>query len=239
VRLDPALRAETPEGIEIELQPAGLQARTAALFVDVLLRVVFLNIVYSITNLFHAMGMGVYLVIAFVVEWLYPVAFELAPGSATPGKRIMGLRVVMADGLPVTVAASLSRNLLRAADFLPFMYALGAVCVLTRRDFRRLGDLVADTLVVHVQPPRNHALPPGLEPVPPPVPLAPEARAALMHLALRAGRINAERLDEVAALAAPACGEAAAAAALATGPAPALTRRVLGVGYWLLGGRSA
>jgi hypothetical protein len=66
------------------------------------------------------------------------------------------------------------------------------------------------------------------------VALAPEARAALMHLALRAGRINPERLDEVATLAAPACGQPAAAAR----PDPVLTRRVLGIGYWLLGGRS-
>ena len=202
--------------------------------VDLLLRAVVLNIAWSITTLFRAPGVGVYLVAAFLVEWLYPVAFELAPGSATPGKRIMGLRVVMADGLPVTVAASLSRNLLRAADFLPFMYALGAVCVLARRDFRRLGDLVADTLVVHVQPPRSHALPAGLEPAPPSIVLAPDARAALMHLALRAGRINPERLDEVAALAAPACGPSPPGSA----PGPALTRRVLGIGYWLLGGRS-
>jgi uncharacterized RDD family membrane protein YckC len=238
VRVDPALRAETPEGIEIELQPAGLQARASALMVDLLIRAAVLNVAYAVTNLFHAFGIGVYLVAAFLVEWLYPVAFELAPGAATPGKRVMGLRVVMADGLPVTVAAALSRNLLRAADFLPFLYALGAVCVLTRRDFRRLGDLVADTLVVHVQPLRTHALPAGLEPVAPPTELAPEARAALMHLALRAGRINPERLDEVAALAAPACGPAGPAGATAS-PDPALTRRVLGIGYWLLGGRSA
>jgi uncharacterized RDD family membrane protein YckC len=209
--------------------------------VDLLLRVVALSIVSTITNLFHSFGAGVYLVTAFLVEWLYPVAFELAPGAATPGKRIMGLRVVMADGLPVTVAASLSRNLLRAADFLPFMYALGAVCVLTRRDFRRLGDLVADTLVVHVRPTRSHALPPGLEPQPPAVTLSAGARAALMHLALRAGRINPERLDEVAALAAPACAPAggpAGAERAAAMPGPALTQRVLGIGYWLLGGRS-
>ena len=203
--------------------------------VDLLLRGVFLNIAFAVTNLFHTLGVGVYLVAAFLIEWLYPVAFELAPGSATPGKRIMGLRVVMADGLPVTVAASLSRNLLRAADFLPFLYALGAVCVLTRRDFRRLGDLVADTLVIHVRPPRAHALPPGLEPIAPAVTLAPGARTALMHLAVRAGRINPERLDEVAALAAPACGTSPEAGS----PGPALTRRVLGIGYWLLGGRSA
>lgn len=212
---------------------------------DLMLRVVVLMVVSGITSLFRTFGTGVYLLAAFLVEWLYPVAFELAPGAATPGKRIMGLRVVMADGLPVTVAASLSRNLLRAADFLPFMYALGAVCVLVRRDFRRLGDLVADTLVVHVQPPRSHALPAGLEPQPPTATLSPGARAALMHLALRAGRINPERLDEVAALAAPACtppapaGTPADAVPASVTPGPALTRRVLGIGYWLLGGRSA
>jgi len=48
--------------------------------------------------------------------------FELTPWGASPGKRAMGLKVVMDSGLPVTLAASLTRNLLRAADFLPFGY---------------------------------------------------------------------------------------------------------------------
>jgi len=228
--LDPAYRVETPEGIELELQPAGLHARACAWLLDLLMRGTLIYIVAIVTAFFGGLGVSFYLILLFLIEWLYPVAFELSPLAATPGKRIMGLRVVMTSGLPVTVGASLSRNLLRAADFLPVLYATGAICVLSRSDFRRLGDLVADTLVVHAPRPASAALPRDIEPLPPLRPLDREAQSALVRLATRAGRINSERLDEVAALAAPACSPGLPAG-------PELTRKVLGVGFWLLGGR--
>jgi uncharacterized RDD family membrane protein YckC len=228
--LDPAFRVETPEGIELELQPAGLHARACAWLIDLLIRGMVIMVVSMATAPFAGLGASFYLILLFLVEWLYPVAFELSPLAATPGKRIVGLRVVMTSGLPVTAGASLGRNLLRAADFLPVLYATGAICVLLRSDFRRLGDLVADTLVVHAPKPASTALPQDIEPLPPVRPLGREAQSALVRLATRAGRINSERLDEVAALAAPACSPGLAAG-------PELTRRVLGVGFWLLGGR--
>jgi uncharacterized RDD family membrane protein YckC len=224
------LRVETPEGIELELQPAGLHARACAYLLDLLIRGAVLYIVAIVTALFGGLGVGFYLILLFLVEWLYPVAFELSPLAATPGKRVVGLRVVMTSGLPVTAGASLGRNLLRAADFLPLLYAAGAICVLLRSDFRRLGDLVADTLVVHAPRPASVALPKDIEPLPPLRPLDRATQSALVRLATRAGRINTERLDEVAALAAPACGPGLHAG-------PELTRRVLGVGLGLLGGR--
>ena len=54
----------------------------------------------------------------FLLEWFYLVVFELSLAGATPGKRVMGIAVVMDNGLPVNdTAASITRNLLRAADF--------------------------------------------------------------------------------------------------------------------------
>ena len=230
--LEPSVRVETPEGIELELQPAGLHARGCAWLLDLLMRASVVYIVAVIAGLLGALGISFYLIMLFLVEWFYPVVFELSPLAATPGKRIVGLRVVMSNGLPITMAASFSRNLLRAADFLPVAYAVGAISILLRHDFRRLGDLVADTMVVHVPQPVVNALPPGVEPVPPAQSLGREAQSALVRLATRATRINSERLDEVAALAAPVCGPRVE-------PGAALTRHVLGVGYWLLGGRRA
>ena len=78
-----------------------------------------------------------------------PVAFELGQHGATPGKRMYGLKVVMDNGLPVTPAASLARNLLRVADFLPFAFSGAIVSMLLRGDYKRLGDIAAGTLVVH------------------------------------------------------------------------------------------
>jgi uncharacterized RDD family membrane protein YckC len=230
--LDPALRVETPEGIELELQAAGLHARACAWLLDLLIRGGILYVASITAGLLGALGAGFWLIALFMLEWFYPTLFELSSAGATPGKRVLGLRVVMGDGLPVTPAASITRNLLRAADFLPFLYATGAICVLMRHDFRRLGDLVAGTLVVYVPKPVHHALLPGIEPQPPARPLSREAQAALVQLATRATRLNSERLDEVAALAAPACGSAEP-------QGPALTRAVLGVAHWLMGLRPA
>ena len=79
-------------------------------------------------------GTALTLILFFLAEWFYPVFFELSPAGATPGKRAFGLKVVMDNGLPVTAAASVTRNLLRFADFLPFLYGFAIVSVpATRR----------------------------------------------------------------------------------------------------------
>jgi hypothetical protein len=73
--------------------------------------------------------------------------------------------VVMDSGLPLTPGASVIRNLLRAADFLPFLYAAGAACMLLRADFKRLGDIAAGTLVVYAESVRLHGEVPAAEPL--------------------------------------------------------------------------
>src|SRR5262245_64045083 len=99
--------------------------------------------------LFGGLGVAFWFILLFALEWFYPVVFELTPSGATPGKRTFGLRVLMDNGLPVTAAASVTRNLLRAADFLPLFYGFAIVSMLVRRDAKRLGDVAAATLVVY------------------------------------------------------------------------------------------
>jgi hypothetical protein len=135
----------------------------------------------------------------------------------------------MDNGLPITPAASFTRNLLRVADFLPLAYGFAIVCMLTRRDFKRLGDLAAATLVVYRPRPAANIALTDVEPVAPAVPLALRDQSALIALAVRARDVTEERLDELAAIAAPVTGSNASG--------PATTRRVLGVARWLLGWR--
>jgi hypothetical protein len=138
----------------------------------------------------------------------------------------------MDSGLPVTPAASLTRNLLRAADFLPFGYGFALVSMLLRRDCKRLGDIAAATMVVHQRElERNSRVRlRAVEPVVPVVPLSTEDQAALIALAARAPSLTSERVDELAALAAVVSGDAGRSG-------PAVTRRVLGVAHWALGRR--
>jgi len=175
-------------------------------------------------------GFGFWIVLAFALEWFYALPFELSRWGATPGKRVMGIKVVMDSGLPVTPAAAITRNLLRVADFLPLLYGFGIFSMLLRRDFKRLGDIVAGTLVVY-QPQR--AVQPALtdvEPLAPAIRLSPRDQAAVIGLAARASRLTPERLDELAALAASVSGDADRSG-------PDVTRRVLGVAQWLRGKR--
>src|SRR5206468_250385 len=66
----------------------------------------------------------------------------------TLGKRLMHLRVVDARGGPVTVGQAVVRNLVRAVDFLPLYYAVGAIAIFASPRNQRLGDLAAGTVVV-------------------------------------------------------------------------------------------
>lgn len=228
--LDTVAASETPEGILLELRPAGLGARYYAFMVDWLIRLAAINAFAMIAPFLGGIGVAFWLILIFVLEWLYPVAFELSAAGATPGKRAFGLKVVMDNGLPMTAAASMTRNLLRVADFLPFAFGFGVVSILTRSDSKRLGDLAAGTLVVHV---RRADLRAAIEEAPslmPARPLAPEDQAALVALAARAPRLTPARLDELAALAAVVSGDDGQAG-------PTVTRRVLGVAQWVLGRR--
>jgi uncharacterized RDD family membrane protein YckC len=93
-------------------------------------------------------GAGLLLLIAFVLQWGYFALFEAFAGGQTPGKRLLGLRVLEAGGEPITFVDAVLRNLLRAADLLPFGYAAGLASMLIDARFRRLGDLVAGTIVI-------------------------------------------------------------------------------------------
>ena len=189
--LDTLLIAEAPEGIALQLRPAGLSARVLAFLVDALIRLLLLVMLATLLGRVGGLGSMLLLVSVFLLEWFYPVLFELLPGSATPGKRLLGLQVTMDNGLPVTAGASVLRNLLRAADFLPSGYALGLLTLLLRRDFKRLGDVAAGTLVVH------RAIP------------APAVRQPEVNAVAPARPLNRRQQTVVLAWAAPQLGEVA------------------------------
>jgi len=207
-----------------------LTVRFYAFVLDWIIRLAVLYTAALVVAIMRGLGVAFFLILLFALEWLYPVIFELTPSGATPGKRAFGLKVVMDNGLPVTAAAALTRNLLRTADFLPFLYGFAIVSILLRRDCKRLGDIAAGTIVVHEGRAVTRSMLEQVEPLPPARALAPRDQAAVIALAARAPTLTAERLDELAALAATVSGDAGRAG-------PAVTRRVLGVAQWLLGRR--
>lgn len=139
---------ETAEGIDIDILPAGIAARTYAFTIDLMLRGVIVLVCMIIFNMFGDLGTGLTLITFFVVEWFYPVLFEIYKG-ATPGKSAFKLQVVTDKGLPVSFSGSLTRNLFRVIDILPFAYVSGAICMILNKQSKRIGDIVAGTTVVY------------------------------------------------------------------------------------------
>jgi uncharacterized RDD family membrane protein YckC len=232
-RIDTLALVETPEGIVLSLQPAGLVPRTMAFLLDLLIRLgIDLALMLGL-GAWGGLGVGLVLIGIFGVEWFYPIAFELSRSGATPGKRVMGLRVVMDSGLPVTPAASFTRNLLRVADFLPLAYGFGIVTMLLHGECKRLGDLAAGTLVVHAQPPLLHSAPPPATSLAPARPLSLREQAAIRSWAGRAKRLTPARFEELASLAAPVLPPQRL-----DEPARSPAERLLGVAQWLMGNKT-
>jgi uncharacterized RDD family membrane protein YckC len=204
--LDGQLALTTPEGVRLLLTPAGPAPRALAWVIDLcvfLAAVWLLALVLSPSGKF---GSGLFLLALFLVYWGYPVLCEVYGGGATLGKRALGLEVLRATGVPVDWRASMLRNLLLVADFLPIFYATGLACMLWDVRFRRLGDIVAGTLVVYRERAPRRVPAPDVPPLPLPFPLTPVQQSALADLFAREASLPVERMDELAGLAEPLTG---------------------------------
>jgi uncharacterized RDD family membrane protein YckC len=138
----------TPEHVPIRLCPAGLGARFFALLLDLL---IILALSALASTLFGLLS-GFRTVLTFVISWGYHVYFEVRHQGQSPGKRMCRLRVVDTRGLPVTFQQSFVRNIVRVVDCAPAFYGAGALITLLDPRSRRLGDIVADTLVIEELP---------------------------------------------------------------------------------------
>src|SRR5262245_6051727 len=206
--LDTTRRVATPEGIELTLRLAGPVPRAFAWAIDLAIRVAVLFAVSMLAAALGRAGVGVILLTAFFVEWLLPAWFEAAWNGQTPGKRAMGIAVLNDDGTPLRWPGALTRNLLRAADFLPVFYGIGLAAMLANRDFKRLGDLAAGTVVVYRENAKQAAdrMIPAAAPVVPSIELGLDEQRALLELAERSETLTRERLEELAELPRPLVG---------------------------------
>ena len=143
---------ETPESVRFRYELADVGARALALAIDFLVQYVVLGLGFITYNwlvpVLEDAKPVLWGLTLFGIHWFYFVAFELGWSGQTPGKRLVGIRVVRAGGYPVTWVAALTRNLLRVVDSLPGTYGVALVAAFCDHERRRLGDLVAGTVVV-------------------------------------------------------------------------------------------
>ncbi|MEJ2621178.1 MAG: RDD family protein [Candidatus Thiodiazotropha sp.] len=197
--LDTLRQYEIPEGVTLHLRVAGPVVRACAWAIDVSIRALIYLCLAMLLSFLGKLGIGVMLIGFFLIEWFYPVLFELHNG-ATPGKRAMGILVIQENGTPVTPAASVIRNLLRSTDFLPFFYGVGLLTMLSNRSFQRLGDLAAATLVVYRDQVIERKEPATSASQKPPMDLSEEEQLVLLDFAERRDSLSEERRQELAEL---------------------------------------
>lgn len=206
VENDTSFRTKTPEGIEYTLYPAGLCARFCAYSIDTLLQwvalFVFIIIYYVMLN--AALGFWIILLARFALDWFYHVFFDLCFRGQSPGKRVLGLRVIQDDGSPVSAGASLIRNLLRFVDGFIGLYLIAFLVTAASRAFRRPGDWAAGTLVIYTwqsQVPQhsdNMAWLSGMAPAFPVRQLSFEEKQGILMFARRYPLLGPARADEIA-----------------------------------------
>jgi uncharacterized RDD family membrane protein YckC len=217
--IDTTAEIETPEHVRFHYPVAGPARRVVAWVLDYLIRGAIL-LVFAIIALMGGLAVGdaiadlskgVLLVIHFLLEWFYYTLWEIAWNGRTPGKRALDLRVVTVDGHPLRIGDSFLRNLLRVADFLPFGYAAGLIAMARDGRFRRLGDMVAGTMVIveerravastlRIDPPPT---PKELASLPQRLPLSGDELEAIELFLRRKDRLGPAREEELASIVAP------------------------------------
>ena len=158
------LEVETPEHVVLDLEIAGVGSRLLAAIIDSAIVTAIMMTAGLLAGTLSSVGLlpssrygGAWLLaiiigLVFALGNGYFILFEGLRGGQTPGKRWVGIRVVRETGHPITLGAAVLRNLLRVADFLPPPYLLGLALIAFHPRAKRLGDLVAGTVVVRDRP---------------------------------------------------------------------------------------
>lgn len=155
------IKIDTPENVTFDYDISGIGSRFLAALVDTTIILLLQIIIFGAFFLLFSAGqalrkdniltwaLAVTGLVSFMMLWGYYVFFEFLWNGQSPGKRLVGLRVIRLDGTPISVSESIIRNLVRLIDFMPMAYGIGVVTMFINNQSRRVGDLVAGTIVVH------------------------------------------------------------------------------------------
>lgn len=144
----------TPEKVIVSYRLAGIGSRILAHIVDlVIFLILFLGASYAVTYLAVFAGVTLsYVALSLLSSFGIFLYFLLQEGlwqGQTIGKKALNLRVISADGTPITFISAFYRTILRPGDFLPMFYMVGFITIFTNEKSQRLGDLAAGTIVIH------------------------------------------------------------------------------------------
>ncbi|MEJ1966037.1 MAG: RDD family protein [Gammaproteobacteria bacterium] len=157
-----SLLVDSVTGVDVSLAVAGTGARALAFLIDLLIRSLLVVAWFVVATLIYNRRWSLstpsdpqgswYLYVALpatLIYGLYHCLLEIAMRGRTPGKRMVGVRVVTRNGAVPTISAQLVRNVFRLVDMFPVGYGVGLFTSVITRDHVRVGDLAAGTLLVY------------------------------------------------------------------------------------------
>jgi uncharacterized RDD family membrane protein YckC len=164
--MDRTLEVRTPESIAFSYDLAGVGSRFLALAIDFTIQIVAVILIFwalvalsghvrpgSIVlartdRVIYNLAIAFIVAVVFLIFFGYFIAFETLWNGQTPGKRLLGIRVVRDGGYPVDFMASLIRNLIRVGEMALGFYAISAVVAVLSPLNKRIGDIAAGTIVI-------------------------------------------------------------------------------------------
>lgn len=167
--MDRSLTVKTPESVAFSYDLAGLGSRFLAVAIDLVIQLLLLGgIIWAIalvgesaprsavtavaSKSMQSVTTAIVVGLMFVIFFGYFIVFEAFWNGRTPGKTMMGLRVVRDAGYPLDLTSAVIRNLVRIGEFFVAFYAISAVACVLSRENKRLGDMAAGTIVVRDAP---------------------------------------------------------------------------------------
>ncbi|MBV8083157.1 MAG: RDD family protein [Candidatus Eremiobacteraeota bacterium] len=163
--MERTVTVRTPESVAFHYELAGLGSRFLAVTCDLIIQsfvafalfFIVVLIIPSVGDLPKSFGLNasqlasffvaLAVLVAFVIFFGYFIAFEALWNGQTPGKRLLGIRVVRDGGYPIDTGSSVLRNLIRIVEA-ALGYVPSAISVLLSSQNKRLGDYAAGTIVV-------------------------------------------------------------------------------------------
>src|SRR5260370_5275837 len=154
----------TPERVSLQYNIAGSDSRGAAAIVDTVIQSVTLVVIFfaltaglAAGNAFLSVGSGpgaatlflaLFVLAIFAVADGYFMLFEIVWNGQTPGKRMVGIRVIRENGYPMRPIDAVIRNLVRMVDWLPGAYGIGVLTMLLNKRAQRLGAFASGAILV-------------------------------------------------------------------------------------------
>jgi uncharacterized RDD family membrane protein YckC len=156
---------ETPEKIRFDYKIAQTGTRIGAFIIDMVIQAVIIGLVFLLLffigifesnllarhyiNQFQLLALAFFYLLIFFFQWGYFTFFEMFKNGQSPGKKVIRISVIKSNGDPLDASVIVLRNLLRAVDGFPLLHVLGGFISILDNKSRRLGDIIADTVVVH------------------------------------------------------------------------------------------